>query len=640
MKRLFFLILIYLYTIFTTFPVMADESPLKVMSLNYDNSSSVICISTTDGSKGALSASTQKYVRLTNPNRIYFDINDAILLGEKQQLVFENSPITGIKLAQFSTNPNIVRTVITFQEDFDTSKINLIASDNLIIAKIGSLKLKNEYYHTIYNDNSINEEYSHIKSSSQVIQKTNIPLEVPNGTNPNVIKEIQSAFGTATLNNTDGNKYDSISSVDLSSNLKLRTKYYINQYIPKNNGLLVSGIGQVSAAKMFYLQNPSRMVIDLPNTYLDKSFRNKEVVLAPLINGGDSAKIGQFDYNTARIVITSPNANKYIPIYSKDLQSLFIANIDSLDHTKLEQTPSNILGSQTKKINSKNGEITFTFTAPVVHSIVKNDENLNIYLFNVQNYNEQNFLNSIKGSLLQKMKLSLLPKNGVKISMPLHKGDLIKIDESIDSKNLKISYSTEIEQKSQIVEQIDKERKPIKNKIVLDAGHGGSDYGAIREGINEKDITFDVTMRVASLLKSKGYKVALTRTQDSYVSLEDRTIFTENENPEVFVSIHVNSTVSTDPNGIETHWYHEQSKPLAEIIQKHFTKEIPDAKDRGLFKSMFYVINHTTAPAVLCEIGFLSNEAERNKLLTNERKQKTANAIADGIIEFIKSNKI
>ena len=94
-----------------------------------------------------------------------------------------------------------------------------------------------------------------------------------------------------------------------------------------------------------------------------------------------------------------------------------------------------------------------------------------------------------------------------------------------------------------------------------------------------------------------------------------------------------------DPCGIETHWYHDHSKPLAEVVHKHMVKQIPSAKDRGLFKSKFYVINHTTAPAVLCEIGFLSNQEERNELITDSRKQRTARAIAEGIIEYLKGRK-
>ena len=81
------------------------------------------------------------------------------------------------------------------------------------------------------------------------------------------------------MTNSDGKTFDSTVSVDLSSNLKLRTKYFINQYLPKNGGLLVSGIGQLTTAKMFYLSEPNRAVIDLPNTFLDRNIRNKEIPL-------------------------------------------------------------------------------------------------------------------------------------------------------------------------------------------------------------------------------------------------------------------------------------------------------------------------------------------------------------------------
>ena len=82
---------------------------------------------------------------------LYFDINDAVLIGEKQQLIFEKSDIKEIRLAQFETNPNkIVRAVITFEEGFDTSKVKLLSVDGNIIVKISNLPLKNDYFNVIY----------------------------------------------------------------------------------------------------------------------------------------------------------------------------------------------------------------------------------------------------------------------------------------------------------------------------------------------------------------------------------------------------------------------------------------------------------------------------------------------------------
>ena len=607
------------------------------MSLHYDDSSALVYITTRDNIQDR-PESQLKHVRLTNPNRIYFDINNAVLIGEKQQLIFEKSDIKEIRLAQFETTPNkIVRAVITFEEDFDTSKIKLMSVDGNIIVKTSNLPLKNDYFNTIYDDNPQAQPYSGIAVNSQFVQKVEIPAQGIIKAPENVMDDIQRAFENSTLANTDGKTYDSTVSVDLSSNLKLRTKYFINQYLPKNGGLLVSGLGQLTTAKIFYLTDPNRIVIDLPNTFLDRSIRNKEIELCPDGSCKDTAKIGQFEYNIARIVINSDKAKDYLPIYSQDSQSLFLIDSDKLNHTSLVTNVSNINKAFVRRIDSKTNELILSFSTPVVHSILRTDNSLNLFLFNVQSYNEQDIIKTLNGSYYNRFTLSLLPQIGVKGALPINKSDIVKIEQSVDAKAIKITITRG--QQDAIITQKPTKRGTSKGKIVIDAGHGGSDYGAIREGINEKDITLEITQRVDAILRSRGYKVALVRSDDTFVSLEDRVAFSEAQEPEIFVSIHVNSAVSNDPSGIETHWYHDYSKDLAEVIHKHMIKQIPSSKDRGLFKSKFYVINHTTVPAVLCEIGFLSNPEERNELITESRKQKTAKAIAEGIIEYLRGNK-
>ena len=637
MKRLFFLITLLIFFFKALcLPTFAEIEPIKVMSLNYDVFSSVVTIGTRDAVFERVKEPL-KFITLTNPNRIYFDIKDAVLVGGKQQLVFEKSPIKEIRLAQFETEPvNIVRAVITFEEDFDASKIKLTNIDSNIIVKISKLTLENDYFNTIYDEKSQVPIYSGIVANSQAIQKVSIPtLDVvkPPGS---VMDDINRAFENSLPATSAEEVADTVVSVDLSSNLKLRTKYFINQYIPKNEGLLVSGLGQITTSKKFYLDSPKRVVIDLPNTFLDRSIRNKELALCQDGSCNDIAKIGQFDYNIARIVITSDKAEKYLPIYSQDMQSLFLVDSDKLNHTSLVSNVSNINRAFVRRIDSKTNELILSFSSPIVHSILRTENSLNFFLFNVQSYNEQELIKVLNNSAYKQFTLSLLPQIGVRAAMPIGKNDLIKIEESLDAKALKITITKGFNDDIKIEKPTKK--NPVKDKIVLDAGHGGTDYGAIREGINEKDITLDITQRVDAILRSKGYRVSLVRSDDSYVSLEDRAAFNESEGPEIFVSIHVNSAVSNDPNGIETHWYHDNSKELAEIIHKHMTREIK-ANDRGLFKSKFYVINHTVAPAVLCEIGFLSNATERNELVTEARKQKTAKAIAEGIIEYLKGRK-
>jgi len=639
MNRIFFIIFLLIIFVQTlVLPVNAEIEPVKVMSLKYDNSSALIHINIRNNGLEQHPSTQLKYVRLSNPNRIYFDINDAILIGDKQQLVFEKSDIKEIRLAQFETEPRkIVRAVITFEEDFDTSKIKLISLDGDVIVQTKAPKISNDYFNTVYDDIPESQPYSSITANSQIRQKIAVPSSIQTGTQNSVMNDIQRAFENSTLANSDGKTYDTVVSMDLSSNLKLRTKYFINQYSAKNGGLLVSGIGQLSTSKMFYLDSPDRAVIDLPNTFLDKKIRNTEIALCPDGSCKDSAKIGQFEHNVARIVITSEQAEKYIPIYSKDAQSLVLINSDKLNHTALVDNVSNINKGFVKKINAKTSELILSFTTPVVYSILRTDNTLNLYLFNVKSYNEQDLIKTTANTQFKKFTLSLLPQIGVRGSIPINKDDEVKIEQSIDSKAMKITIKRVQIEDSRSEKAYRK--GTTKNKVVLDAGHGGSDYGAIREGINEKDITFDVTQRVNTILRSKGYITALTREDDSYVSLEERVEISEDEEPQIFVSIHVNSAVSKDPNGIETHYYHEDSKELAEIVHKHMMKEFPNSNDRGLFKSKFYVINHTTVPAILCEIGFLSNDEERNELVTNNRKQKTAKAIAEGIMEYLKKAK-
>ena len=127
----------------------------------------------------------------------------------------------------------------------------------------------------------------------------------------------------------------------------------------------------------------------------------------------------------------------------------------------------------------------------------------------------------------------------------------------------------------------------------------------------------------------------MTRTSDETVSLEDRVEFSENLQPDIFVSIHVNSSNSSTPKGLETHYYKDNSLMLAKTMHASLLNNI-NAADRGLFKSKFYVINHTTAPAILVEIGFISNDSERAQIMTESRKQATAKAIAEGIHDYFK----
>ena len=157
-------------------------------------------------------------------------------------------------------------------------------------------------------------------------------------------------------------------------------------------------------------------------------------------------------------------------------------------------------------------------------------------------------------------------------------------------------------------------------------------------GDEEKDINLKIAQQVEKNLSDKGINVVMTRECDSNVSLAERVKIAKEADADIFVSIHLNSSEKSNIHGIETHWYKDNSKDLAQYVQKALMKEI-SANDRGLFKSMFYVINHTEAPAILVETGFISNPNERDELFEEKRQKATAKAIADGITEYFEKKK-
>lgn len=179
--------------------------------------------------------------------------------------------------------------------------------------------------------------------------------------------------------------------------------------------------------------------------------------------------------------------------------------------------------------------------------------------------------------------------------------------------------------------------KPVRagTTIVLDAGHGGSDPGAQRGDIQEKAITLEITEKLRKALESRGVKIHMTRSDDTFVSLEERVRITNTLNPDAFVSIHINSLeTNSSTTGIETYYQNEQSKDLAKFIHQSLVAGL-GAPDRGVRKARFYVINHTPVPAILAEVGFISSKEERDKLISSDYQHQIASAVADGVILFL-----
>ncbi|WP_438351158.1 N-acetylmuramoyl-L-alanine amidase [Paenibacillus sp. FA6] len=173
--------------------------------------------------------------------------------------------------------------------------------------------------------------------------------------------------------------------------------------------------------------------------------------------------------------------------------------------------------------------------------------------------------------------------------------------------------------------------------VVIDPGHGGSDPGASSvTKKREKDFNLSVGLKVqAILLKEPNIDVVMTRESDVYPTLSERALLANQIKADVFVSIHGNSNTSSSPNGTETYYYkRSESKELATIIHKYVIKAT-GLKDRGVKNENFHVIRETTMAASLVEVGFLSNSIDEAVLFTDDLQNRVAQAIVDGIKEYL-----
>lgn len=174
--------------------------------------------------------------------------------------------------------------------------------------------------------------------------------------------------------------------------------------------------------------------------------------------------------------------------------------------------------------------------------------------------------------------------------------------------------------------------------VMLDAGHGGNDGGTVYGKVNEKDITLAVALELKSRLEQEGVKVLLTRGEDEYLSLEERAEAANSSPASLFVSLHCNYYEDDfSISGLECYYLEESEKggKLAQTIVDAIEGD-SSIKCRGTRTEDFYVLKRTSIPAVLIELGFLSNKAERQKLGSDDYQAVLAQRISEGILNALK----
>ncbi|MEI7703362.1 MAG: N-acetylmuramoyl-L-alanine amidase [Deltaproteobacteria bacterium] len=227
-------------------------------------------------------------------------------------------------------------------------------------------------------------------------------------------------------------------------------------------------------------------------------------------------------------------------------------------------------------------------------------------------------------------------------------------------------------------EETEADRRPIRH-VIIDAGHGGHDTGAVGpRGVKEKDVTLAMAKRLAEKLRAGGFQVTLTRTDDRYLKLEERTAIANLSRGDLFVSLHTNANPRRDRSGVETYFLNVTddryarrlaarengtmeleeaprdlqriltdldskasagaSRTLARLVQKEITARTRQnqgpVRDRGVKSALFYVLLGARMPAVLVETAFISNREEEKRLSSPAYQQLVAEGVTRAVSDF------
>jgi len=219
--------------------------------------------------------------------------------------------------------------------------------------------------------------------------------------------------------------------------------------------------------------------------------------------------------------------------------------------------------------------------------------------------------------------------------------------------------------------------------IVLDAGHGGHDTGALGADKREKDLVLQITKKLYKEFKSEGYKVYLTRANDTFLKLGQRTRIADRKEAQVFISIHANAIANknkfNEVHGIETYFLQKtrdaksqriaarenasvlqgtdslsrdviidsvlngpkiiESHKLAIDVQNHMMKHLNDeydgVKSGGVIPAPFYVLVGASRPSILVEVGYITNPKERKRLFTSDYQEEIVEGIVEGVGRYL-----
>ncbi len=630
----------FLLGVFAIFIVFLTQntaySAIKIKDVAFDNSDNLILFTTTgylsssqvpisnlvsQGGTQLVTATSYNPIKkgvLYEPLRVYFDIEGATLSMPNKTWEIPWGKISEMKISQFQKTPDVVRLVLNIPEGKNPADYNLITSYNQLILKYSPNIAQAGNYVDIYKN-----------SSTQGYTEN--------------LKKITESTG----------KDETLQTKEIKNSGALSSDFYLESIDRIEKGLILNGVGTVSIKNIMKLQEPKRLVVDLENARVNPkliseswSLETLKVGLGDIISGQmgarDILRVGQFDPNTIRIVIQGAGALEYRFVTSFDMQKIFLGKRWDITNSQVCDYLAAVTDINAKEIG-QDTTININFTNPPAYSTFEEGNYFHLDIENAASPSPEMFQKITTLESLKTSKMVRIASDKTRFSFP-SRDTKVFAQITPDGKSIKITLKpTKLIVK--LEKKIEKPKLVIQSykRVVLDAGHGGSDVGAIREGVNEKVLNQEIAALVRKNLLKEKIEVLMTLPFDKTTTLQERVDFSNEANPDIYVSIHANASMSPDAKGVEVHWWRDESFELAQTIKENLATQENLKKwntvDRGLMKSKFYVINHTIAPAVLIETGFMSNHEELKGLCDKKRQKEIADAISKGIIKYLKKVK-
>lgn len=394
------------------------------------------------------------------------------------------------------------------------------------------------------------------------------------------------------------------------------------------------------------------------------------------------------------IVKSGSKLNIDVSKYSKELQSLSLKSSYKQPEPKPMKKTKHIedvqVGSldKLKSVDWDDDVLLLTFD----QKVSKNQ--IDYFTLHNENKKSYKYVFDIKTSMLTSSQN--INKNGIDnikiaqynpdtLRLVIENSSAIEISHELDSATLKIKLKIESHKTAEAIDKIVPIKKCINKTVVIDSGHGGNDPGAI--GYNkyqEKDVVLNTAKKLETILKSRGYKVLMTRDDDTFVKLSRRTEYANEKNADIFVSIHANAVGNGNANevqGMECYFLSpsrsERAKKVAaqensadmsdmnmygkdsylNFLNHHnilasnklaidlqrgmlgsLNQKYKDVRDGGVREGPFWVLVGAQMPSVLVEVGFITHPKESQRLVDDDYINHLARGLADGVERYFANN--